>query len=82
MDNRIVYAVLTLFLNCVGVPCFLQGKTKAGVLRIVLGVVSLGIIWFINGIMGIVMAVRIFQMSDQDFEAKKATLLMGIPSGL
>ena len=82
MDNRIVYGILTLLLNSLGVPCFLQGKTKAGVLRIVLGVVTCGIVGVINQIMGIILGIQILCMSDAEFQEKKATLLAGIPSGL
>ena len=82
MNDRNLFALLTLFFNNVGLPCFLLGKTKAGILRIVLGFVTFGIVLFINGIMGIIEAVKIFQMSDEEFAEKKQTLLSGIPSGL
>ena len=82
MNNIIAYALLTLFCNSIGVPCFLQGKTKAGILRIVLAFVSCGIVGMINGILGIILSIQIFQMSDEEFEEKKATLLKGVPSGL
>lgn len=82
MDNRIVYAFITFFFNSIGIPCFLQGKAKAGTLRIVYGLLSLGIVSFVNSIMGIILAIKIFGMTDEEFAAQKATLLSGIPSGL
>ena len=82
MDNKTVYALLTLFCNSIGVPCFLQGKTKAGILRIVFALISFGIVGIINGIMGIILSIKIFQMSDEEFQSTKGTLLSGIPSGL
>lgn len=81
MDNRILYGIMTLIFNSIGVPCFMQGKVGAGILRIVLCVVTCGVIGVINEIMGIVMGIKILCMSDEEFEANKATLLMGVPSG-
>ena len=82
MDNKILFGVMTIIFNSVGVPCFMQGKVKAGVLRIILGVVTLGIIGMINEIMGIVKGIQILCMSDEAYaEADKSTLLMGIPNG-
>ena len=73
---------MTLIFNAIGVPCFMAGKTKAGVLRIVLGIITFGIITFINEIMGIIKGIQILCMSDEDYAAAdKSTLLMGIPSG-
>ena len=82
MDNRVVYGVLTLLFNNAGVPCFMQGKVKAGILRIVLMMVSCGIVGIINAVMGIILGIKILQMTDEEFEKQKATLLSGIPSGL
>lgn len=81
MDNKILYGIMTLIFNAYGVPCFMQGKVKAGILRIVLGVVTCGVIALINEIMGIIMGIKILCMSDEEFEANKETLLMGVPSG-
>ncbi|MBR2622273.1 MAG: hypothetical protein IKC97_07855 [Clostridia bacterium] len=82
MDNKILYGIMTIIFNSIGVPCFMQGKVKAGVLRIVLGVITLGVISFINEIMGIIQGIKILCMSDEDYAAAdKATLLMGVPSG-
>ena len=73
---------MTLIFNSVGVPCFMQGKVKEGVLRIVLGCVTFGVIACINEVMGIIQGIKILCMSDEDYAAAdKATLLMGVPSG-
>ena len=82
MENKILYGIMTLIFNCYGVPCFMQGKVKAGVLRIVFGVISFGVVAFINEIMGIIMGVKILCMSDEEYAAaNKSELLMGVPSG-
>ena len=82
MENRILFGIMTLIFNCYGVHCFMAGKVKAGILRIVLGFVSCGVIMLINEIMGIIQGIKILCMSDEEFAEKKETLFMGIPSGL
>ena len=82
MDNRVLYGIMTLIFNAYGVPCFMQGKVKAGILRIVLGVVTFGIIALLNELMGIILGIKILTMSDEQFAEQKATLLKGVPSGL
>ena len=82
MDNKILFGIMTIIFNCYGVPCFMVGKVKAGVLRIVLGCVTCGVIIVINEIMGIIKGIQILCMSDEEFAAAdKTTLLMGVPSG-
>ncbi len=82
MDNRILYGIMTIIFNQVGVPCFMQGKKKSGILRIVFGIISFGVVALINEIMGIIMGIKILMMSDEEFAEKKTTMLMGVPSGL
>ncbi len=80
MDNKVLFGVMTIIFNSVGVPCFMQGKTKEGILRIVLGAVTCGVISLINEIMGIVQGVKILCMTDEEYAAAdKATLLLGVP---
>ena len=44
-----------------------------------LGVVSCGIIGVINAVMGIILGINVLKMSDEEFEATKATITQGIP---
>ena len=82
MENKILFGIMTLIFNAIGVPCFMVGKTKAGILRIVLYCITFGIIGLINEIMGIIKGIQILCMSDEDYAAAdKSTLLSGIPSG-
>ena len=82
MDNKILYGIMTIIFNSIGVPCFMQGKVKAGVIRIILAAVTFGVIGFINEIFGIIQGIKILCMSDEEFAAAdKATLLAGVPSG-
>ena len=82
MDNKILFGIMTIIFNSIGVPCFMQGKIGAGILRIILGLVTFGIISFINEILGIIQGIKILCMSDEEYAAAdKATLLSGVPSG-
>ena len=82
MDNKVLFGIMTIIFNCVGVPCFMQGKVGAGIARIILGIVSCCVIFVINEIMGIIQGIKILCMSDEEYAAAdKATLLKGVPSG-
>ena len=81
MNNRILFGIMTLIFNAYGVPLFMQGKVGPGIVRIVLGVVSCGVIATINQIMGIILGIKILCMSEEEFQANKENLLMGVPSG-
>lgn len=80
MDNKILFGIMMILFNSYGVPCFMQGQVKTGILRIVLGVVSCGIIAIINIIKGIILGIQILKMSDEEYEAKKGTFSSGIPA--
>lgn len=82
MNNKILFGIMTILFNAFGVPCFMAGKTKAGILRIVFGIISCSIIAIINEIMGIILGIKILCMSEEEFAEKKETLFSGIPSGL
>ncbi|MBR5601269.1 MAG: hypothetical protein IKW24_01415 [Clostridia bacterium] len=78
--NRIAFGILTIIFNDIGVPCFIQGDVKTGILRIVLGVVTCGIISIINFVKGILLGIQILKMTDEEFEAVKDTISSGIPA--
>ena len=83
MENRILYGIMTIIFNEIGVPHFMQGKVKTGVIRIILSIIPVigQIISIINLIKGIIMGINILKMSDEDYAATdKATLLAGIPN--
>ena len=79
MDNKVLFGIMTILFNSIGVPCFMQGRAKSGILRIVLGVVTCGVIGVINEIMGIILGIKILTMSDEEYNAQKATITSGIP---
>ena len=82
MDNRVLFGIMTIIFNSIGVPCFMAGKVKAGILRIVLGIITCDVIAIINFIKGIILGIKILKMSDEEFAEKKETLFSGIPSGI
>ena len=74
MDDRMTYAILTLLFNGLGIHSFLKGNAKKGLFTILSSIITLGIIGFINAIKGILLAIKIFQMTDEQFAAEKDTL--------
>ncbi len=80
MDNKVLFGIMTIIFNSVGVPCFMQGMVKDGIMRIVLGVVTCGVIGIINTVKGIILGINILKMSDEEYAEKKGTLNNGIPA--
>lgn len=82
MENKVLFGVMTIIFNSIGVPCFMQGKVGAGIVRIILACVTFGVIGTINTVFGIIQGIKILCMSDEEYAAvDKATLLSGVPSG-
>ena len=81
MENKVLYGIMCIIFNSVGVPCFMRGDTKTGVLRIVLSIVTCGVIGVINEIMGIILGIKVLCMSDEEYAEQKDTLVMGVPKG-
>lgn len=79
MDNKVLFGIMTIIFNSIGVPCFMQGRVGKGILRIVLAIVTCGVIGVINEIMGIVLGIKILMMSDEEYNEKKATIALGVP---
>ncbi len=80
MNNKILFGIMCIALNSYGVPCFMQGKVKTGILRIVLACVTFGVIGLINVIKGIILGIQVLKMSDAEYQEKKYTLSSGIPN--
>ena len=80
MDNRVLFGVMCIIFNSIGVPCFMQGEIKKGILRIVLGIITFGIIEIINLVKGIILGIEVLKMTDEEFAEKKYTLSSGIPA--
>ena len=80
MGNKFLFAVIMAFTNHLGIPAFMQGRKKTGLVRLALTFVTFGICGFINGILGLLLGIRILRMSSDEFEDEKYTLDTGIPS--
>lgn len=81
MDNKVLFGVMSIIFNSYGVPSFMAGRKKEGIIRIVLAIVTFGIIGTINCVFGIIAGVNILKMTDEEFAAAdKATLIKGIPT--
>ena len=80
MDNRILFGIMCIIFNSYGVPCFMQGEVKKGVIRIILLIVTFGIIGIINLVKGIILGIEVLKMTDEEFNEKKNTLSSGFPA--
>lgn len=80
MDNKVLFGIMCIIFNSLGVPCFMQGRVGKGILRIVLAYVSCGVIGIINTIKGIILGIQVLKMSDEEYAEKKATLASGVPN--
>lgn len=79
MNNKVLFGIMCIIFNSYGVPCFMQGHIKAGILRIVLAYVTFGVIGIINTIKGIILGIQVLKMSDEEYNEKKGTLANGVP---
>lgn len=78
--NKTTFGILTILFNSVGVPCFIQGQVKTGILRIVLGIVTCGVLGIVNEIKGIILGIQVLKMTEEEFKNKLGTIDSGIPS--
>jgi len=69
MDNKVLFGVMCILFNHLGVPCFMQGNAKTGVLRIVFSFITLGIL-----------GIKVLKMSDEEYAAQKGKITSGIPA--
>lgn len=68
MENKILFGVMTIIFNSIGVPQFMQGNVGKGILHIVLSSFTCGVGGLILEIMGIVNGIKILKMSDEDYK--------------
>ena len=73
IDNKMLFAVASFF-NGYGVPSFLKGDVKKGIKTLVLGLVTLGILFIVNTIKGLMVAIEVIKMTDEEYAAKKGTI--------
>ncbi len=69
MQNKILFGIMTLVFNAVGVPQFMQGETGKGIGHICLSVFTCSIGAIILEIKGIIDGIKILKMSDEEYAA-------------
>ncbi len=67
MENKILFGIMTIIFNAVGVPDFLQGNVGKGIGKIALSVCTCSIGAIILEIMGIIRGIAILKMSDEEY---------------
>ncbi|MBO7214892.1 MAG: hypothetical protein J6V66_05295 [Clostridia bacterium] len=73
--SKATYAILVFLFNGYGITSFLNGNNKKGIYTIISAFITLGVVGIINGIKGILLALKIFKMTDEEYAAAdKATL--------
>ncbi|MBR6510511.1 MAG: TM2 domain-containing protein [Clostridia bacterium] len=77
--NKTTFGILAILFNGYGVPNFIQGDAKTGILKIVLNFVTCGIIGIINGIMGIILGIKVLQMTEEEYNAAYGSIDAGVP---
>lgn len=81
MDNKILFGVMTIIFNSIGVPSFMTGNKNRGIKTIIFGIITIGVIGIINEIKGIINGIKILKMTDEEFAAAdKAALIDAIPA--
>ena len=72
--DKTKYGILTLMFNAYGATSFMNGNKKKGINTILSAVVTLGVVGLINAIKGIMLAIKVFKMTEEEFTANMATL--------
>ena len=79
--NKTLFGVMAILFNAYGVPCFMQGQTKAGIIRIILAIIPI-VGWVfatINLVFGILLGIEVLKMTEEEFQSKLGTLDKGWP---
>lgn len=79
--NKTLFGVMAILFNSYGVPCFMQGQTKAGIIRIILSVIPFvgAVFGVINFVFGIILGIEVLNMTEEEFQSKLGTLDKGFP---
>lgn len=77
--SRGVAALLAILLGSLGIHYFYVGKNTAGIICLVLTLLSCGIAATLLSIMGIVQGILMFTMSEDEFESRYVNTLSTFP---
>jgi len=68
-DKKIAAGILGILLGALGIHKFLLGYTKEGIIMLLVSVLSLGLLAWIMGIIGLVEGIIYLTKSDEEFVA-------------
>ncbi len=77
-SDRVVFGIMCILFNAIGIPCFMRGRVIFGILRIILMCATFGVFGIVNGINGIMWGIRILKMSEEEYQMKKNMFGRGI----
>ena len=67
MENKILFGIMTIIFNSVGVPDFMQGNVGKGIGKIILSTCTCSVGAIVLEIMGIIRGISILKMSDEEY---------------
>lgn len=67
--NKIVAGVLAIVIGALGIHKFYLGKTKAGLIMLLVTILTLGFGGWIMGIIGLIEGIMYLTKSDAEFES-------------
>ena len=70
MENKVLFGIMTLIFNCVGVPQFMKGDIGKGILHIVLSFCTCGVGEVVLFILGLIEGIKILKMSEAEYGEK------------
>ncbi len=68
MENKILFGIMTIIFNAVGVPDFMQGNVGKGIGKIALSLFTCSVGAIILEIKGIIQGIKILKMSDEEYK--------------
>ena len=72
-DKKIAAGVCGILLGALGVHKFILGYTKEGIIMLLVSVLSLGMLAWISGIIGLIEGILYLTKSDEDFSSTYVT---------
>lgn len=70
MENKVLFGIMTLIFNQIGVPQFMKGEIGKGILHIVLTVCTCNVGAVVLFILGLIEGIKILKMSDAEYGEK------------
>lgn len=68
-DKKIIAWIFAIVLGALGVHKFILGYTKEGIIMLLITILSLGMLGFVMGIIGLIEGILYLTKSDEEFVA-------------